>query len=217
MIYLQEYQETGYFFNKYNYPTTSLSLPVSPSSLSHTHTHPHPLTLSPLPPLALSFSLFLCWTHSFFLAVLLFSSLTSWLGSFRFTSGSESERLLGMSSSSRSLLSYRGHRTRRQFNTIQRTSLTGRKQTWTKSPCINPSALSLIDLESETHTHVHPPAEHIQSPSHTWKTTSHQGTHTPTLTHLSAASQCSLQYVPVLAHAHGELSVALVHRRHTPP
>lgn len=43
-------------------------------------------------------------THSFFLADFLFSSLTSWLGSRSFTSGS-SVRLAGMMSNSRSLLS----------------------------------------------------------------------------------------------------------------
>lgn len=59
MIYLQEYQETGYFFNKYNYPTTSLSLPVSPSSLSHTHTPTptYPLSASSSRSLILSLSL----------------------------------------------------------------------------------------------------------------------------------------------------------------
>lgn len=48
-------------------------------------------------------------THSFLRAERLFSSLTWWLGSDRLTSGSESERLLGISSSSRSLLSWKGH------------------------------------------------------------------------------------------------------------
>lgn len=47
-------------------------------------------------------------THSFLRAERLFSSLTWWLGSDRFTSGSESDRLLGISSSSRSLLSWWG-------------------------------------------------------------------------------------------------------------
>lgn len=52
-------------------------------------------------------------THSFLRAERLFSSLTWWLGSDRFTSGSESDRLLGINSSSRSLLSWRGRRTAR--------------------------------------------------------------------------------------------------------
>lgn len=44
-------------------------------------------------------------THSFLRAERRFSSLTWWLGSERLTSGSESDRLLGISSSSKSLLS----------------------------------------------------------------------------------------------------------------
>lgn len=50
-------------------------------------------------------------THSFLRAERLFSSLTWWLGSERLTSGSESERLLGISSNSKSLLSWVGYHT----------------------------------------------------------------------------------------------------------
>lgn len=61
-------------------------------------------------------------THSFLRAERLFSSLTWWLGSDRLTSGSESDRLLGISSSSRSLLSWQGHRTHKDY--IQKTAPT---------------------------------------------------------------------------------------------
>lgn len=63
-----------------------------------------------------SINIYTFTTHSFLRAERLFSSLTWWLGSDRLTSGSESDRLLGTSSSSMSLLSWRGHRTAHSWN-----------------------------------------------------------------------------------------------------